>query len=237
VELYDRTTDALANLREEPYAFDLDEGAGALNTPKDARFELRLTPKAGVADIASFSAAPTDAGVRLTWETTSEINNEGFQVQRKYTGARWEQIAFIESATAKKTTTGPRSYQFTDEDPPYEIDSLSYRLQHVDTTGTAHTADETGLQLSAPEQITLRPPFPNPTRHHATLHFGLSEATAVRISVYDLLGRSVQTLAGGRFEAGRHETRLSTSDLAPGMYFVRMRAGGTTRTRKLTVVR
>ncbi|WP_251953179.1 T9SS type A sorting domain-containing protein [Salinibacter ruber] len=59
----------------------------------------------------------------------------------------------------------------------------------------------------------------------------------MQITVYDLLGRSVKAPVRGQFEAGRHRTRLSTSDLAPGMYFVRMRAGGTTRIRKLTVVR
>ncbi|MEF8816125.1 MAG: cadherin-like domain-containing protein [Salinibacter sp.] len=237
VELHDRTTGTVVNLREESYTFDLAEGAGSLDTPSDARFELRLTAKAGAAEVSDFSAEPTDAGIRLTWRTTSEINNEGFYVQRKYAGAQWEQIAFVESSTAKNTTPGPRSYQFTDEDPPYAIDSLSYRLQHVDTTGTAHAANETDLRLSTPEQITLRPPFPNPAQQRATLHFGLSEATEVHISVYDLLGRSVQTLAGGRFEAGRHRRQLSTSGLAPGVYFVRMRAGGTTRTRKLTVIR
>ncbi|WP_259083125.1 T9SS type A sorting domain-containing protein [Salinibacter ruber] len=46
---------------------------------------------------------------------------------------------------------------------------------------------------------------------------------AVQITVYDLLGRSVKAPVRGQFEAGRHRTRLSTSDLAPGMYFVRMR--------------
>jgi hypothetical protein len=85
--------------------------------------------------------------------------------------------------------------------------------------------------------VTLRPPFPNPAPQYATLHFGLSEATAVQISVYDLLGREVIALVDDRFEAGRHTERLSTSTLAPGMYFVRLRASGTTRTRKLTVTR
>ena len=242
VELLDRNTGAVVDLREAAHTFELAEDTGSLDAPDDARFALRLTPKAGSAEIVDFSAEPTDAGIHLTWETTSEINNTGFHVQRKYTGAQWEQIAFVESSTSKNTTsksttTGPRSYQFTDENPPYAIDSLSYRLQHVDTTGTAHTANETDLQFRAPKQITLRPPFPNPSRQHATLHFGLSEATAVQITVYDLLGRSVKAAVQGRFEAGRHQKRLSTSGLAPGMYFVRMQAGGTTRTRKLTVLR
>lgn len=237
VELVDRETGAVVDLREAPYTFKLAEGAGSIDAPNDARFALRLTPKAGSAEVVDFSAEPTESGVRLSWNTTSEINNTGFHVQRRSAGAQWKRIGFVESTLAKSATTRPQSYQFTDENPPYAIDSLSYRLQHVDTTGTAHTANRTGIQFNAPKQITLRPPFPNPSRQHATLHFGLSDATAVQITVYDLLGRSVKAPVRGQFEAGRHRTRLSTSDLAPGMYFVRMRAGGTTRTRKLTVVR
>ncbi len=233
VELLDRKTGAVVDLRDESYTFELVAGAGSLDTPDDARFALRLTPKVGSAEVTNFTAERTDTGIRLTWKTSSEINNTGFHVQRKHPGAQWHQIAFVESSVSKSTT----SYQFTDENPPYAIDSLSYRLQHVDSSGTAHTANETGVQFSTPQQITLRPPFPNPARQHATLHFGLSEATQVDITVYDLLGRSVRELVRTRFEAGRHRKRLSTSGLAPGMYFVRMRAGGTTRTRKLTVTR
>ncbi|WP_233993919.1 cadherin-like domain-containing protein [Salinibacter altiplanensis] len=237
VELLDRSTGAVVDLREAPYTFDLAKGAGVLSAPDEARFALRLTPKAGVARVANFSANPVESGVRLTWETTTEINNTGFHVQRRNKEGEWKRITFVESSTAKSPTTGPQSYRFTDRDPPYAIDSLSYRLQHVDTTGTAHTANETGLQFSAPERIVLRPPFPNPARQHATLHFGLSSTTEVQITIYDLLGRSVRTPVRGRFEAGRHQKRLTTSGLAPGMYFVRMRAGNTTRTRKLTVLR
>jgi hypothetical protein len=237
VELVDTKTDATVDLRTEAYTFEVADGDGTLDAPADARFALRITSSIASVELTDFSAERSEEGIRLTWQTASETNNEGFSVQRNTGEAEWEELAFIESKTAKNASTGPRSYQFTDENPPYATDSLSYRLQQVDTTGTPYTATALDVGRSPPERVTLRPPFPNPAPQYATLHFGLSEATAVQVSVYDLLGREVIALVDDRFEAGRHTERLSTSTLAPGMYFVRLRASGTTRTRKLTVTR
>jgi len=237
VELLDTETGAAVDLRSEAYTFEVADGDGAIDAPADARFVLRVTSSIASVELTDFSAERNDEGIRLTWQTTSETNNEGFSVQRKAGASAWKELTFIESKPAKSASTAPRSYQFTDKNPPYAIDSLSYRLQQVDTTGTAYTATALDIGRRPPERVTLRPPFPNPAPQYATLHFGLSRATAVQISVYDLLGREVRALVEGRFEAGRHTERLSTSALAPGMYFVRLRANNTTRTRKLTVTR
>jgi len=237
VELIDTETGTTVDLRNDAYTFEVTDGDGAIEAPDDARFALRITSTIASVELTDFSAERREEGIRLTWQTASETNNAGFSVQRKYSGGDWAELAFVESKPAKSTSTEPRSYQYTDQNPPYAIDSLSYRLQQVDTTGTSYTATTINVGRSSPEQVTLRPPFPNPAPQRATLHFGLSEATAVQISVYDLLGREVKALVDGRFEAGRHTERFSTSAFAPGMYFVRLRTSNTTRTRKLTVTR
>jgi hypothetical protein len=237
VELVDTETDATVDLRTEAHTFEVADGDGTLDDPTDAQFALRVTSSIASVELTDFSAERSEEGIRLTWQTTSETNNEGFSVQRSTGAAEWEELAFIESKTAKNAATAPRSYQFTDENPPYATDSLSYRLQQVDTTGTPYTATALDIGRRPPERVTLRPPFPNPAPTYATLQFGLSGATTVQISVYDLLGREVTALIDDRFEAGRHTKRLPTSALAPGMYFVRLRTPNTTRTRKLTVTR
>ena len=65
----------------------------------------------------------------------------------------------------------------------------------------------------------------------------LDESGAVRLTVYDLLGRAVATLADGTVSAGRHRTSLDAAALAPGPYVVRLEAAGTAVARRLTVVR
>ena len=78
---------------------------------------------------------------------------------------------------------------------------------------------------------------PNPARSAATVTVGLPEGGAVRLAVYDLLGREVMVAADGAFEAGLHPVALQTSSLPAGAYVVVLDAAGERRTSRLTVVR
>ena len=55
------------------------------------------------------------------------------------------------------------------------------------------------------------------------------------LRLYDVLGRQVRTVRSSA-EAGRHELQLDTDGLASGTYFLRLTAGGTTKTQQVTVV-
>jgi hypothetical protein len=59
----------------------------------------------------------------------------------------------------------------------------------------------------------------------------------VRLTVCDLLGRVVATLAEGRYEGGRHEVRFDASGLASGIYLCRLEGAGSSRSRMMTLVR
>jgi hypothetical protein len=67
--------------------------------------------------------------------------------------------------------------------------------------------------------------------------FELPESGAVRLAVYDLLGREAAVLAEGVQPAGAHTARVDASRLASGVYLVRLDAAGQTLTHQLTVVR
>ncbi|MCS4051272.1 surface protein [Salinibacter ruber] len=87
-----------------------------------------------------------------------------------------------------------------------------------------------------PEEVRLTS-YPNPIRQQGTLEYALPESREVTLQVYDVLGRKVKTLARGQKEAGRHRVDLQTRQLSSGIYFGRLKAGGQTRTQKITVVR
>jgi hypothetical protein len=63
-----------------------------------------------------------------------------------------------------------------------------------------------------------------------------AKAKSVTMRLYDVLGRRVATVAGDA-EAGRHERRLSVTDLSSGVYFLRLQAGERIRTQRVTIVR
>jgi hypothetical protein len=90
---------------------------------------------------------------------------------------------------------------------------------------------------STPTQTRLAKTYPNPASSQATIEFALDSSSDVTVAVYDVLGRQVATLVDGRKQAGLHRASVDASTLESGVYFVRMRAGGTTQTQRLTVVK
>ncbi len=86
-----------------------------------------------------------------------------------------------------------------------------------------------GLALSAPE--------PNPCRGPATLRFRLREPGHVTLDVLDVTGRVVDRLRDETLVAGDHVEVLAAGRHAPGLYWVRLRAGAEQVQRKLVLVR
>ncbi len=88
-----------------------------------------------------------------------------------------------------------------------------------------------------PSEAILAAAYPNPFARQTTLSFRLPERDRVTLTVYDVLGREVARLVDGEVGAGHHEAVLDGSDLASGVYVVRLVAGEATQTQRLTLVR
>lgn len=124
-----------------------------------------------------------------------------------------------------------------------------YKLSAIDVHGNESpvaTLVPTGALAvgdAAPRALFLASPAPDPLRAgaRATLRFGLPADAAATLALYDVGGRRVRELAGGRLAAGEHAVALEASDargraLASGLYFVRLESGGRTLVRRVTVL-
>ena len=80
-------------------------------------------------------------------------------------------------------------------------------------------------------------PVPNPSRGNAWVSYSLAAPGPARLVVLDVLGREVAVLADGPRPAGPARASLATAGLPPGTYVLRLEAGGTVKTRPVTVVR
>ncbi|MEM0962645.1 MAG: DUF4331 family protein [Bacteroidota bacterium] len=102
----------------------------------------------------------------------------------------------------------------------------------------ANFPTSSGIGVGAPAGILLNPAFPNPTRGDATIQFQVRQAGDVRLDVYDVRGRLVQTIADRRFQAGTHDVAWDGSRLASGTYLYRLMVDGElVATRQATIVR
>ena len=104
--------------------------------------------------------------------------------------------------------------------------------------GPAVEAPAAALAATAlPAEVALGSVFPNPLAATARVPFELPAPAAVRLAVYDALGREVAVLVDGSRPAGAHEATLDAGALAPGVYFVRLSAGPSVGAARFTVVR
>ena len=88
-----------------------------------------------------------------------------------------------------------------------------------------------------PKEVSLSQNYPNPFNPATTIEFGLPTEDRVRIDVYDMLGRRVQTIANERFQAGFHEVRFNGNSLASGVYFYRLVTSEKVLSRKMTLIK
>jgi hypothetical protein len=86
-----------------------------------------------------------------------------------------------------------------------------------------------------PATAELRPNYPNPFASATTFEYAIAEAGHVSLTVYDLMGRRVATLVDGTQAADTYRVAFDASELASGVYVVRLMAGDTVQSRKLTV--
>jgi len=88
----------------------------------------------------------------------------------------------------------------------------------------------------------LDPNWPNPFNPKTTIRFTLAESGPIDLSIYDISGRRLATLASGAFEAGSHRVDWSGRDgsgrkLASGLYFAVIRSREGLRTRKMLLIK
>jgi hypothetical protein len=101
-----------------------------------------------------------------------------------------------------------------------------------------------GLQRTAikdeqplPDRDLLLSSYPNPFNSTTTIEYGLPEAGHVRIEIYDLLGRKVETLVDQELEAGHHRVIWDAGEHTSGVYFYRVVAGDLSETKRMVLLK
>ncbi len=188
-------------------------------------------------ELLGFDVIQDGHSALLQWATASENNSDYFMVERKNGGA-WQRIANVSAAGHSATRTG---YQYRDESVELG-QAYTYRLIAVDVNGATQelaTADVNMLE-SDPGVITefrLYANYPNPFNPTTTISFDLKEATYVTLTVYDVMGREVKTLADGNMNAGRYHLVFDAAGLPSGLYVYRITTPGFTDMRKMILLK
>ena len=88
-----------------------------------------------------------------------------------------------------------------------------------------------------PTNCSVGQNYPNPFNASTTIRYSLADESQVTISVYDLLGRRIETLYQGRQEAGDHQVIWNADRYPSGTYFYKVQAGEFSEARKMVLLK
>ena len=91
--------------------------------------------------------------------------------------------------------------------------------------------------FTAPSKFTLKQNYPNPFNPSTTIEFNIPEQGLVNLSVYNLLGEKVATLINEVIEGGNHKIGFNASNLASGIYLVKMSSGSISDVIKINLLK
>jgi hypothetical protein len=102
-------------------------------------------------------------------------------------------------------------------------------------------SDQTGITDDVyqeyPGAISLGQNYPNPFNASTMIKYSLPRASDVKIYIYDILGREIQTLVEHEQPAGYHQIVWDAGDYSTGVYFLRLQAGNYTVSKRLTIIK
>jgi hypothetical protein len=235
-----------------------------VNNFQTTTLNVKLIPNFIPVELISFTAEFVNNEVKLSWQTATETNNSGFEVQRLQDYKieklqEWDAVAFVPGFG---TTTEPKSYSFIDDlslTPNLTL-TLRYRLKQIDFDGSFVYSNISEVEVDAPMEFSLEQNFPNPFNPSTKIKFtvpsvianpdgiGMKQSQLVTLKVYDILGNEIATLINEEKPAGIYEVEFNSSSgisnlpagrqgLMSGVYFYKLQAGNFIQTKKMVLMK
>jgi len=187
--------------------------------------------------LSSFSAEYIDNGeIQLNWETLSELNNSGFEIQQLFLDGQyesWTKVGFVEGSG---TTNEQKQYSFTAK--VAEKGAYRFRLKQLDYNGTFDFSNRVEVFADIPTALAVFEFYPNPFVHQATIELTVDKRQGVKIELYDQLGRLVRNLFDDVVHREQSlQLQLLPDGLSNGTYIVVAVGEDFTTSRKIVLAR
>ena len=196
-------------------------------------------------ELVSFTAMQLNSKIILSWQTATEINNSGFEIQKRKTGPENQNSDFIKIAfvTGYGSSTEKQVYSFTDDEG--EAGNFEYRLKQIDYDGSFEYSNIVEVTIDAPKEFTFEQNYPNPFNPTTKIKYSIPSVTLrqaqsdikVILKVYDVLGNEIATLVNEVKQPGVYEVEFNATAFPSGIYFYRLKAGSFVETKKMILLR
>ena len=202
---------------------------------------LRITSDIIPVELTTFNATVTQNSVSLIWQTATETNNSGFEIERNEMSnvkgqTDWQVVGFIPGFG---TTTEPKSYSYVDEN--LSAGNYQYRLKQIDFDGSFEyfpNAFGIEVEITSPTEFSLEQNYPNPFNPSTNIKYTISSRQFVTLKIFNSLGEEIETLVNEFQDAGVHsKLYIVNSTLPSGVYYYQLKAGSFVETKKMILLR
>jgi S-formylglutathione hydrolase FrmB len=190
-------------------------------------------------ELIAFTGEQNNNNINLSWTTATEVNNKGFEIQRKNLNnpGGWEIVSFI---PGYGTTSEPKNYFYSDTNLPEGI--YRYKLVQIDFDGTRNEKKEIEINLTRPLEFVLHQNYPNPFNPTTKIKYTIPRTDnlpvqPVQLKIYDILGNEVTTLVNEVKEPGEYVIEWNAENYSSGIYFYKLKSDNFSVTKKLILIK
>ncbi|MFA5405287.1 MAG: T9SS type A sorting domain-containing protein [Ignavibacteria bacterium] len=185
-------------------------------------------------ELVSFaSTVSNNTDVKLSWSTSKEINNTGFEVQRKIDNSDYQKIGFVKGNGNTNSTT---CYAF--EDKSLTSGTYSYRLKQIDNNGNfEYFLLNNKIEIGAANKFSLSQNYPNPFNPVTKINYAIAVAGQVTLKIYDVTGKEIKVLVNEVKSPGFYSIDFNGMNLASGIYIYRLTAKNFSDTKKMSLIK
>lgn len=183
-------------------------------------------------ELSGFTSNVQENNVALYWTTSAEINNYGFDIERRNNNRYWTKAGFVKG---NGTINELKNYTFTER---LNTGKYHYRLKQVDYNGNFEyfdLADEVSVGL--PQKYELSQNYPNPFNPSTKINYSIPYSEFVSLKVYDINGREVSSLVNEIQIGGYYAISFNASDLPGGVYFYSLTTNSFTNARRMVLIK
>lgn len=188
-------------------------------------------------NLSDFYAIQNGNNVVLYWNTASEVNNSGFELERKnLSSIDWKTIAFIKG---NGNSSFENNYTYSDKDAG-KLNALRYRLKQINFDGSYEYSPEISVKTieeKLPTQFMLHNNYPNPFNPTTTISYDIIKDDFVEMRIYNIKGQEVENLVNESQKPGYYSIRFDASNMASGVYFCRLISGNNVKIIKMLLVK
>ena len=154
----------------------------------------------------------------LSWTTSTETNNAGFELQRSANGINFTQLAYVQSKADNGNSTQATTYSYVDEKPFSGVGY--YRLKQIDKDGKFTLSEVVVIKGNKSTKLELVGVYPNPSTNVLNVSLNAPKTDKVTLVVSDLSGRTILS-QNVQIVAGDNLTTVNVSALASGTYTIK----------------